>query len=178
MYKQVNDFFCDSLQAPAGIGSRLQRAKQYDKVVLNGHLFMRESGGIKINPALAMKGAVMCVLRTIRLAFLLASFVLSLISFEVRRASAETEGESLFKEHCSVCHPDGGNVINPLKTLHKKDLNANNIKTAEDVVKKMRNPGPVPTHPQEWGGMKIFDRKKISDEKAIQIAEYILKTFQ
>lgn len=120
----------------------------------------------------------MYVLRIIRLSFVVVSFVLFLISFEERRASAETEGESLFTEHCSVCHPDGGNVINPLKTLHKNDLKANNIKTAEDIVKKMRNPGPVPTHPQEWAGMKIFDRKKISDEQALKIAEYILKTFQ
>ena len=178
MHKQVNDSLAIHSKPLPVSASRLQRAKLYDKVVLNGHLFMRESVGIKINPELAMKGAVMCVLRSIRLAFLLASFVLFLISLEGRRASAETEGESLFKEHCSVCHPDGGNVINPLKTLHKKDLNANNIKTAEDVVNKMRTPGPVPTHPQEWGGMKIFDRKKISDEKAIQIAEYSLKTFQ
>lgn len=119
----------------------------------------------------------MYVLRIIRLSFLVVSFVLFLISLEGSSASAETEGEFLFKEHCSVCHPDGGNVVNPLKTLHKKDLDANNIKTAEDIVKKMRNPGPVPTHPQEWSGMKIFDRKKISDEQALQIAEFILKTF-
>ncbi len=106
------------------------------------------------------------------------SLVLFLVSLERREVSAETEGESLFKEHCSVCHPGGGNIINPLKTIHKTDLEANNIKTAEDIVNKMRNPGPVPTHPQEWAGMKIFDRKKISDEKALEIAEYILKTFK
>ncbi len=114
----------------------------------------------------------------IRLFILTVFTVLSLIFLEWRGASAETEGELLFKEHCSVCHPGGGNIINPLKTLHKKDLDANNIKTAEDVVKKMRNPGPIPTHPQEWAGMKIFDRKKMSDENALQRAEYILKTFK
>ena len=120
----------------------------------------------------------MYVLRIIRLSFLVISFALFFISFAGSMAAAETAGESLFKEHCSACHPDGGNVVNPLKTLHKKDLEANNIKTAEDIVTKMRNPGPVPTHPQEWAGMKIFDRKKMSDENALQIAEYILKTFQ
>ena len=139
---------------------------------------MQGSGCVKIKSAFAPKGVVMYVLRIIRLSLLVVSFVFFFISLERSSASAETEGKSLFKEHCSVCHPDGGNVVNPHKTLHKKDLEANNIKTAGEIVKKMRNPGPVPTHPQEWAGMKIFDRKKISDEQALQIAEYILKTFQ
>lgn len=94
-------------------------------------------------------------------------------------ASAETaakaasevsdEGEALFKTHCAICHPDGGNIINSKKTLHKNDLDANNIKTAEDIVENMRNPGP---------GMTKFPEEKISNEDATKIAEYILKTFQ
>ncbi len=78
-------------------------------------------------------------------------------------------GEALFKEHCSMCHPDGGNIINPKKTLHKKDRDANNIKKAEDIVKKMRNPGP---------GMTKFDKKTVTDKDAKEIAGYILKTFK
>ncbi len=105
-------------------------------------------------------------------------FILLLISLPDRAATSDIPGEALFKQHCAVCHPDGGNVINPQKTLHKKDLAANNIRTAEDIVKKMRNPGPVPTHPQEWGGMKIFDEKKISDEDALKIAEYVMSKFK
>lgn len=95
----------------------------------------------------------------------------------VRGAAAEESGESLFKEHCAVCHPNGDNIVNPKKTLHKKDLDANNIKTAEDIVKKIRNPGPLPTHPQDWAGMKRFDQRTIPDENAMKIAEYVLKTF-
>jgi cytochrome c6 len=78
-------------------------------------------------------------------------------------------GEAEFKEHCAVCHPDGGNVINPAKTLHKKDRDANGIKKAADIVAKMRNPGP---------GMTQFDKKTISDKEAKAIATYILKTFK
>jgi len=92
--------------------------------------------------------------------------------------SAEHPGKVLFKNNCSPCHPDGGNIINPQKTLHKKDLDANKITTAEDIVKKMRNPGPSPTHPQDWAGMKMFDEKAISDQDANRIADYILKTFK
>ncbi len=78
-------------------------------------------------------------------------------------------GAKEFKEHCSMCHPDGGNVVNPKKTLHKSDREANNVKTEADIIKIMRNPGP---------GMTTFDKKTISDAEAKEIAKYILKTFK
>jgi len=78
-------------------------------------------------------------------------------------------GQAEFKEHCAVCHPDGGNIISAKKTLHKSDLMANNVKTAADIINKMRNPGP---------GMTKFDKKTIPDGEAKKIAEYILKTFK
>ena len=103
---------------------------------------------------------------------------LLLVSLSVRGASAAGDtGESLFKANCSACHPDGDNILNHKKTLHRADREANNIFTAEDIIKKMRNPGPAPTHPQEWAGMKMFDKDKISDEDALKIANYILQTF-
>lgn len=80
----------------------------------------------------------------------------------------ETSGYRLFKQHCAVCHPDGGNIINPKKTLHKKDMDANKIKTVEDIVKIMRNPGP---------GMIKFEESKISNDKAREIGEFILMTY-
>jgi len=79
------------------------------------------------------------------------------------------DGAQEFKEHCAVCHPNGGNIVNAKKTLSKKDREANGIKTAKDIVKNMRNPGP---------GMNKFDEKAISDKEAMAIAEYILKTFK
>jgi len=78
-------------------------------------------------------------------------------------------GESLFKQHCAVCHPDGGNIVNPKKTLHKQDREANNVKTEADIMKIMRNPGP---------GMIKFDEKTIPDKQAKEIAEYILKSLK
>jgi hypothetical protein len=38
--------------------------------------------------------------------------------------------------------------------------------------------GPAPTHPQKWAGMTMFDAAKISNDEALKIADYILKTFQ
>jgi cytochrome c6 len=77
-------------------------------------------------------------------------------------------GEAKFKEQCAVCHPDGGNIITPNKTLLKKDRMANNIKTEADIIQKMRSPGP---------GMTKFDEKTLSDKEAHAIAGYILQTF-
>lgn len=78
-------------------------------------------------------------------------------------------GEALFRQHCAVCHPDGGNTINPKRNLHQKDREANGVKTAEDIIMKMRNPGP---------GMTKFDEKTIPDNDSKTIAEYVLNTFK
>jgi cytochrome c6 len=83
--------------------------------------------------------------------------------------AAPSAGGALFKQHCAVCHMDGGNLITPRKTLHKKDREKNNIKTAQDIVKNMRKPGP---------GMTQFNEKTIPEKDALAIAEYIMKTFK
>jgi cytochrome c6 len=83
--------------------------------------------------------------------------------------SGTTSGEVLFKQHCSMCHPEGGNIINPKKSLREKSLQASNIRSAEDIVKVMRKPGP---------GMTKFDEKTLPDKEAKEIAEYILKAFK
>ena len=81
----------------------------------------------------------------------------------------ESKGATLFQQNCAACHAGGGNIIKPDFTLHKKDLDAHGVKTADAIVGKMRNPGP---------GMTRFDAKTISDKDAKEIAEYILKTFK
>jgi len=83
--------------------------------------------------------------------------------------SNKISGGAQFKEHCSVCHPGGANIVNPAKTLHKKDLDANLITKPADIISKMRNPGP---------GMTQFDKETIPDNEAQEIAAYILKTFK
>ncbi|HET6418642.1 MAG TPA: c-type cytochrome [Geobacteraceae bacterium] len=81
-------------------------------------------------------------------------------------------GESareIFVQHCAGCHPDGDNTVNPQKTLHRKDLEANNIKTPGDIVNRMRNPGV---------GMPRFNRNVITDKDAEKVGQYILSTFK
>jgi cytochrome c6 len=112
-------------------------------------------------------------------AIMMALMALVLISQSfAEEAAKESTGEALFQKNCASCHPNGGNIFNARKTLSKKDLEANNITTAGDIVKKIRNPGPAPTHPQTWSGMKKYDEKVLPDDDALKIGEYILKTFQ
>ena len=81
----------------------------------------------------------------------------------------DSNGAKLFQQKCAACHPDGGNIIKPSMTLHKKDMDAHGVKTAEDIIGKMRNPGP---------GMTRFDAKTIPDKDAREIAQYILQTYK
>jgi len=92
----------------------------------------------------------------------------SMILFGGKAAGAEQSGEALFKQNCAICHVNGGNIVNAQKPLHKKEREANGIKTGAYIIKTMRNPGP---------GMTKFDEKTISNKDAHKIAEYILKTF-
>jgi len=107
-------------------------------------------------------------MKNILVLFLVAFFLFSCITACIAKGKGYS-GETEFKKHCEACHPDGGNIINPQKTLHKKDLEANNITKPEDIIGKMRNPGP---------GMTQFDKETIPDSEAREIAEYIFKTFK
>jgi cytochrome c6 len=84
-------------------------------------------------------------------------------------AGAKIDGKAEFETHCSGCHPNGGNVTNPAKTLLKMDREANGVKSVKDIVKKIRKPGP---------GMKQYDKQELSDAKAKAIGEYIIKNFK
>jgi len=103
------------------------------------------------------------------------SAVTTLLALAVLSTTALADGKGKiiakkeFEKHCADCHADGGNIVNPAKTLHKKDREANGVKTWKDIVAKMRKPGP---------GMTPFAKKDVSDKEARAIAEYIIKTFK
>ncbi len=100
---------------------------------------------------------------------LLAVCLIASTGFSDTKKGEKIDGAAEFKKHCAVCHPDGGNIVNPKKTLKKANLAASGIKDWKAVVKTMRTPGP---------GMTKFDTKTISDKEAKAIAEYILKTYK
>ncbi|MEI6206440.1 MAG: c-type cytochrome [Desulfuromonadales bacterium] len=78
-------------------------------------------------------------------------------------------GEELFRQFCSNCHPDGGNVSDPNRSLHGSVLKANYITKPDDIVKIMRKP---------MSRMIRFDPGTISDKDARTIAQYVLDTFR
>ncbi len=83
--------------------------------------------------------------------------------------AAGPNGKALFQKNCAACHVNGGNIVNPKFTLSRKDRYAHGVKTAGDIVKKMRNPGP---------GMTRFTKKMVSGKDAMAIAGYIIRTFK
>jgi len=106
--------------------------------------------------------------------FMITAAVLSLSAlattgFADTKKGEKVDGKREFEEHCASCHPKGGNIINAQKTLSKKALTANGIKTDKDIVAKMRNPGP---------GMTKFDEKALNAKEAKAVADYIMKTFK
>jgi cytochrome c6 len=106
--------------------------------------------------------------KTIVMLLVLCGVSLLVLGMQETTGAAGRSGEELFKEHCAVCHPDGGNIVNPKKTLHGKDLAANKVTSEDDIMRIMRNPGP---------GMLTFDKKTVSDRDARAIAKYVMSTF-
>ena len=79
------------------------------------------------------------------------------------------DGESLFKQYCAACHPNGGNVSDPDRTLYGSALKKNRISAPEDIVRILRKP---------LSRMIRFDAATLPDRDARAIAEYVLKTFR
>ena len=79
------------------------------------------------------------------------------------------DGEALFRQYCASCHPDGGNVSDPERTLYGSVLKKKQITTPDHVVRVMRRP---------LSRMIRFDAATLPDREARAIAEYVLKTFK
>jgi cytochrome c6 len=108
--------------------------------------------------------------RRIAVVLVIAGMLMGSALAQAKKSSAgASDGKTLFEGNCSSCHPNGGNIINPQKTLKRASLKAHNINSGKDIVKIMRNPGP---------GMTRFDENTIPDKDAKKIADYILKTFK
>lgn len=83
-------------------------------------------------------------------------------------AASGQSGEDLFATHCAGCHPNGGNTVNPARTLSRPHREAAGIRTAADVAAYIRNPG---------SGMPVFSEGMIPDRDAAKIGEYVVTTF-
>jgi cytochrome c6 len=88
----------------------------------------------------------------------------------IASCSERPGGKELFATYCASCHPNGGNTVNPAKTLHHKDLQRAGVRNPGDIVHKMRVPGGP--------GMPAFSREMIPDDDADKIGKYVLDTFK
>lgn len=80
-----------------------------------------------------------------------------------------SRGEKLFKQYCAACHPDGGNVSDPERSLRGSALRLHHITRPRDIVHIMRTP---------ISRMIGFDAATLSDKDATAIADYVLYTFK
>jgi len=86
-----------------------------------------------------------------------------------KRPDMLRSGEALFKQYCSSCHPNGGNVSDPRRPLYGSALKRNHLDRPDDIVRIMRNP---------VSRMIRFDVATLSDKDALAIAEYVLAEFK
>jgi len=82
---------------------------------------------------------------------------------------AGRDGKALFKQYCASCHPEGGNVSDPERSLYGSVLKKRHIDTPDDIVRIMRHP---------MSRMIRFDQATLSDRDARAIAEFILATYK
>jgi mono/diheme cytochrome c family protein len=80
------------------------------------------------------------------------------------------EGRHIFESHCSGCHRRGENIIVPNLPLR----NAPQLQNFKEFIGFIRNPKMPDGSP---GLMPIFTSKKLSDDKAKQLYEYLFFAF-
>jgi len=71
-------------------------------------------------------------------------------------------GESVFQQRCSMCHPDGGNIVKPDKPIR----GSSKLKDLKTFVGYIRSP---------YAPMPAFPSSEISEEKARELYDYIVK---
>jgi len=83
--------------------------------------------------------------------------------------AAET-GAVIFEAKCAACHANGGNVLNPGKTLFPAALEKNGYADVDSVSTLLRNgKGQMPKY---QGSIPPVSR--LSDEDIEQVATYVL----
>ena len=85
-----------------------------------------------------------------------------MIAYLAAKQGKPIPGEAIFKSHCSMCHPKGGNRRAPDKPLK----NAKQLDTFKSFLSLIRNP-PI--------GMSSYSSSVISDKKAKELYDYILE---
>jgi cytochrome c6 len=104
-------------------------------------------------------------MKRIALVLSVAAICVALLSFfgGFGQVTAKSKiGEEEFKENCSSCHPNGGNVIEPEDTI-KGSPRLRDFKTFLSWIRKPVQPMPT------------FSSSQISEEQARQLYDYIVE---
>ena len=100
-------------------------AKTYQKLILNKDIYMNFKN--KLNPYIFETATFFLIL-------LFSLFSLMFLPANLYADEVNT-GESLFKNYCSGCHINGGNIIRRSKNLKISSLKRNGIDTPEAIAK-------------------------------------------
>ena len=85
-------------------------------------------------------------------------------------AADTAHGAIIFESKCAACHAGGGNVLNPLKTLDVKALEANKYNDIASMVTLMqKGKGQMPKY---QGAIPPVSR--LTDEELEDVAKYVL----
>jgi uncharacterized membrane protein len=76
-------------------------------------------------------------------------------------------GRKIFVNHCSGCHPNGGNILFPNLSLRT----APQLKSYQSFIEFVRNP-TLPNGSK--GPMPVFTQSKLSDPQAEELYRYII----
>ena len=76
-------------------------------------------------------------------------------------------GRKIFVNHCSGCHPNGGNILFPNLPLRT----APQLKSYQTFIEFVRNP-TLPNGVK--GPMPVFTQSKLSDPQAEELYSYII----
>ena len=124
-------------------------------------LFLGSKGREKARGLLAIYS--LCLLTAIGLGYFGAQLVYT------NKAQAAPEqykaGERIFLANCSVCHPQGGNIIKPDKPL----ISAPELKELKTFIGRIRHPvAPMPA----------FGPSQITDQQADELYRYIVNVLE
>ena len=85
--------------------------------------------------------------------------------FNLSKSEAIENGQTLFKNNCSVCHLGGNNIIIPEKNLKGKTLEANGMNSISAISYQVLN---------GKNGMPAFGGR-LNEEEIKEIASYVLQ---
>jgi len=89
-------------------------------------------------------------------------------SDEFQKFSQGTPGANIFNANCRVCHPNGGNIINPNLPLR----GSNKLADFNTFLAFIRNPS---MSGGSRGSMPAFSEALISNQQTRELYQYILK---